>query len=91
MNQSWLPNWTDKSPYPNVNGTPSLQWAWEFLRRNDQYQRLWDKLIAPTHDATKFDDAWKVFQQMRRGPGIRPGKSSCKTRKAGSKVVAPAG
>jgi len=71
MKLRWLPDWKDKRSYPNVSGTPSLQWAWEFLRRNYQYQQLWDQLIGPSHNATKFDDAWKTFQRVRRGPGVR--------------------
>src|SRR5262249_43019243 len=71
MNQPWRPDWTDKSSYPNVKATPSLQWAWEFLRRNDPYQQLWNEMIGPIHDAAKFDDAWKTFQRTRRKPGVR--------------------
>jgi transcriptional regulator len=44
MKPPWRPDWRDKNLYPNANSTSSLQWAWEFLRRNPEYQRLWTQL-----------------------------------------------
>jgi len=40
----WLPDWTDKSSYEfdPTQASPE-QWAWEFLRRNRQYQRELDE------------------------------------------------
>lgn len=36
------PDWRDESNYPDPQETPSLLfWAWEFLRRNEGYQRAW--------------------------------------------------
>src|SRR6266700_5276026 len=46
----WLPDWTKPDQYPDPKTTSSRQWAWEFLRRNPEYQRLWDELIAPHFD-----------------------------------------
>lgn len=38
----WLPNWEDESAYPDPKRTVSKeQWAWEFIRRNPRYQRLY--------------------------------------------------
>ena len=37
----WLPDWKDPSAYPDPKKTTDLQWAWEFLRRNKQYQADW--------------------------------------------------
>ncbi len=34
----WLPNWKDSSRYPDSENTTAYQWAWEFLRRNPEYQ-----------------------------------------------------
>lgn len=34
----WLPDWTDPTQYPSITGTSRTQWAWEFLRRNPEYQ-----------------------------------------------------
>jgi hypothetical protein len=44
-----IANWTNKKEYPNSKPTPSHQWAWEFLRRNSEYQKdwvLWQKIYA---------------------------------------------
>jgi hypothetical protein len=40
MKLSWLPDWRNASPYPDLKNTGGQQWAWEFLRRNPEYQRL---------------------------------------------------
>ncbi|MCX7181013.1 MAG: DUF6499 domain-containing protein [Proteobacteria bacterium] len=36
--QSAFPDWTDKSQYPDPKQFSLSQWAWEFLRRNPNYQ-----------------------------------------------------
>ena len=44
MKPDWLPDWKDPTAYPNPENTNAEQWAWEFLRRNSEYQRdyvLW--------------------------------------------------
>jgi hypothetical protein len=41
MLQPWLPDWRNKSGYPDPEKTTGRQWAWEFLRRNPEYQRLY--------------------------------------------------
>src|SRR5579862_9716893 len=37
----WPPNWKETRHYPNVNPdeTSPLEFAWEFLRRNEQYSQ----------------------------------------------------
>ena len=35
---TWLPNWKNSDEYPNPKNTIADQWAWEFLRRNPEYQ-----------------------------------------------------
>src|SRR5438477_241770 len=49
----WLPDWTKQHQYPDPKTTSSRQWAWEFLRRNPEYQRLWYELIASHYDEKK--------------------------------------
>ena len=39
----WLPDWTDPTCYPPVEGTSRTQWAWEFLIRNPEYQAAYSK------------------------------------------------
>jgi hypothetical protein len=64
---AWLPDWTDETVYPLPDETPTMQWGWEFLRRNPAYQLDWAAWIAPLLDETgKFD-----FTKWRdsRSPG----------------------
>jgi len=42
----WLPNWRNKNEYPGKE-TQHHEWMWQFLRRNEEYQRLWAELIEP--------------------------------------------
>jgi hypothetical protein len=46
----WLPDWEDESQYPDPQTAPLYQWAWEFLRRNEDYWKAWKELIAPFSD-----------------------------------------
>jgi hypothetical protein len=43
MKPNWLPNWRDESLYPQQENTTITQWAWEFLRRNPNYQDDYNK------------------------------------------------
>ncbi|MBF0383932.1 MAG: hypothetical protein HQL69_23190 [Magnetococcales bacterium] len=43
MKPGWLPDWTDPEAYPDPKKTSLQQWAWEFLRRNPEYQRDYKK------------------------------------------------
>lgn len=54
---SWLPNWEDVSQYPNPDTSDSLQWAWEFLRRNSKYQEDWiyELSLIVIHDTVSPD------------------------------------
>ena len=64
MKPDWCPDWLMTAAYPN-KATP-LQWAWEFLRRNAQYQKMWEKLIKPNYNPAALDAA-----SNRRSPGRR--------------------
>jgi hypothetical protein len=44
MKFPWLPDWRNASAYPDLKNAGGQQWAWEFLRRNPEYQRLWTQL-----------------------------------------------
>lgn len=39
MKNQWLPDWKDETAYPDPETTSLQQWAWEFLRRNPEYQK----------------------------------------------------
>ena len=53
--QNWRPDWRNESMYPDPEKTTRLQWAWEFLRRNPEYQQLWSARIAPKYDPVHVD------------------------------------
>ena len=42
MKPEWLPGWTNPDEYPDPETTSLHQWAWEFLRRNPEYQKDYD-------------------------------------------------
>jgi len=37
----WLPNWQDETSYSFPDSENLRLWAWEFLRRNPEYQKAW--------------------------------------------------
>lgn len=39
MIPEWLPNWRNVAAYPEPDGLYCRGWAWEFLRRNPEYQK----------------------------------------------------
>jgi hypothetical protein len=53
----WPPNWLENA-YPAAEDLNDREWAWEFLRRNPQYQQMWADLIRPFWDSAEqsFDD-----------------------------------
>jgi hypothetical protein len=75
MKPPWLPDWEkDLHKYPDPTKTSRLEWAWQFLRRNQEYQRLWAKLIQPHYDPA--DVGYSVYREHRRAgsqsAGYRP-------------------
>ncbi len=38
MRPDWLPDWKDPEAYPETDDLSLGQWAWQFLRRNPEYQ-----------------------------------------------------
>jgi hypothetical protein len=55
MKPRWLPDWNDTNNYPDPKNTTSLQWSWQFLRRNVEYGRQWTKVIKPTINLGKTE------------------------------------
>ena len=41
-----LRNWRDSSDYEFTRALDGGQWAWEFLRRNPDYQQEWSEFMA---------------------------------------------
>jgi hypothetical protein len=66
----WLPDWKDISKYPDPKEASGGVWAWEFLRRNPQYQQLWEQYAAlppgpvyAGHSAYTFRDICERFER----------------------------
>ncbi|EAY57568.1 MAG: hypothetical protein UBAL2_79310411 [Leptospirillum rubarum] len=64
---SWLPDWRDASQYPPVEGTSGTRWAWEFLRRNPEYQKAYSELTHVVFHGHRYGSrgpapilSWKV-------------------------------
>lgn len=55
MKPTLLQDWHDEAAYPDPLSAPRRRWAWEFLRRNREYQRAWAELIAPYMSDDGFD------------------------------------
>lgn len=56
MTIDW-PDWRDKDAYSYIKNYSPQQWAWEFLRRNSEYQSSWNDFIESTKnivDSTPF-------------------------------------
>lgn len=43
-NASSVPDWTDITAYPDKAKKNPRVWAWEFLRRNPEYQKMWKQI-----------------------------------------------
>lgn len=64
---NWRPDWRDPEQYPDPHTTSMLQWAWEFLRRNPEYQTDYAEWIKPPTSFTsdpeeleRLGDKWAV-------------------------------
>lgn len=54
-------DWTDPAAYAFTAGLDAAQWAWEFLRRNPDYQREW----------TDFSTVWQALEAEYGRPPVR--------------------
>ena len=80
----WLPDWHDASAYPDPEDTSAMQWAWEFLRRNPDYQKdyqthggpyvpsenLWKKYNLDTHSSFPDPALPHPFVRTDLGRGV---------------------
>ena len=46
IRENWRPDWKDDNQYPDTSKTSAQRWAWEFLRRNPNYQQDWDRYVG---------------------------------------------
>ena len=53
---NWRPDWKESGNYPDPQNTSNVQWAWEFLRRNNEYQEhfLWAQENLKSDDRSDF-------------------------------------
>lgn len=66
------PDWSDQAKYREPKATADLQSAWEFLRRNPDYQKLWEQQIATEYDPAELNGAWKAQKRIAPGRLDRP-------------------
>ena len=66
-----LPDWRDKDQYPDPSVTTLQQWAWQFLRRNSEYRRLWKEKIEPEYDPR---EAAESVKQLKKHAGHFPSR-----------------
>jgi hypothetical protein len=59
-----MPNWRNPHDYDFTQTLTAAQWAWEFLRRNPEYQREWRAFIA----------AWRALEAIVGYCGCRISK-----------------
>lgn len=52
----WNPDWKIESNYPNPKNAPLLQWSWEFLRRNSEYQEDFKRINDYVLKNSKFGE-----------------------------------
>lgn len=57
-------NWRDPEAYDFCDELTSAQWAWEFLRRNPEYQRQWQEF-------------WRTWQALEAAYGRPPDRDFC--------------
>jgi hypothetical protein len=69
MKPDRLLDWRDKSLYPDPSVTTLQQWAWQFLRRNSEYRRLWKEIVEPEYDPK---EAAESVKQLKKRAGLFP-------------------
>jgi hypothetical protein len=68
----WLPDWADVSKYPEPEKATPRVWAWEFLRRNPEYQKVWEQLAKLPSGFIRHDFAADdIRQRLENEFGIR--------------------
>jgi len=72
----WLPDWKDvtKYPDPKEKKLSGRVWAWEFLRRNPQYQELWEQFAAlpsgPIYEGHSAQAYLDIRDHLKREFGV---------------------
>lgn len=73
-----VPDWQRAELYPDPTGRPAamLVWAWEFLRRNEQFRSFWRNKVEPfiADDRVGRDHTgrfWPYYKEMQESFGIQ--------------------
>jgi hypothetical protein len=75
---NWPPDWRDPAAYPDPDTTTATRWAWEFLRRNPDYQddARWVHSLGERAEETGGDEPGSEFLDEREAdPPARPGET----------------
>jgi hypothetical protein len=77
MAQWGIPDPRQASGYPDPDTAPMAQWAWEFLRRSDDYREQWSETIAPLlkEDGEFDEDLWARIKQSAFLEAARAGRT----------------
>lgn len=60
----WLPEWRDAAQYPDPENTSYTQFAWEFLRRNSEYQSDFEKCgLSKGHVCSPSEEDCEICAQ----------------------------
>jgi hypothetical protein len=68
------PDWRDPAQYSRDRSL--RQWAWEFLRRNPEYQALWREHIEPFYDPDVWHNAGPFYALVSQNVGL-VGPTNC--------------
>lgn len=58
------PNWTSEKDYDFTENLSREGWAWEFLRRNEEYRASWERYLEQASECEKkFGKGWEKNQE----------------------------
>jgi hypothetical protein len=78
MKPDWLPDWKDPKAYPKPNDRSLKQWAWQFLRRNPEYQadyKRWRELLDSLGERETLPNIEEDMRFFQLDPPPKDGES----------------
>ena len=66
MKNDWRPDWKNEQKYPNPRNTSPEEWAWEFVRRNHEYQKDYESLVAGLPPLKTQKDNWSKYEPVNK-------------------------
>ena len=58
------PDWKNPNDYARMDDFTPSQWAWEFLRRNPEYVKAWERYCDAMYEITKDPDLSPVPDEL---------------------------